>query len=264
MNTFMKTQKKKQIGIDATIFNNPEQEEAAQRATTKAKKNKNKPTSDTVTSKEKITSMGVGKLFNSFRKKLPNSKVDAENFLPDHPQPVEQPKDETESNHKTRKLTYFQAQLKKYVSKSDSYKGQKQNLSEAEERKAIQFTIQLFICLTRFLAPALREFLTSKKLLPRNSTIDGYKYLKKMVQLCKQNINFLSPGGGNGLDLQYAMTALNGRSAVCHGVLPYILTDWHNFFDSWIQLCYLINAPEAANEIKFVHNTMTDEENQEH
>ncbi|EFX88402.1 hypothetical protein DAPPUDRAFT_311360 [Daphnia pulex] len=252
MNTFLKSQAERaKRAIGAGFFSKPKPaQEAAQRAFTESKLN------------EKI----IPEALKS--DKLPNSKVgasvDSPQFSPT--QSAQQPEDKTkESNQKTSKLTYFQAQFKKYVCsfKSQIYSGQNQTLmSEAEEAKAIMFAIQLFICLTQFLAPALREFLATKKLLPRNSTIDGYKYLKTMLKMSKQNANFLSPGGGKGLDLQYVQTAFNGRNAVCHGVLPDILAEWHKFLHSWIELCYLINAPEAAKAIKLVHDRLIAEEEQ--
>jgi hypothetical protein len=270
MNTFLKSQAERaKRALGAGFFNKPKpaQEVAAQRASTESKLNE-KIIPEVPKSDKKITSVGVSQLFTSFQSKLPNSKVgagvDSSQFLPT--QSTQQPEDKTEeSNQKTSKLTYFQAQFKKYVCsfKSQIYSGQNQTLmSEAEEAKAIMFAIQLFICLTQFLAPALREFLATKKLLPRNSTIDGYKYLKTMLKMSKQNANFLSPGGGKGLDLQYVQTAFNGRNAVCHGVLPDILAEWHKFLHSWIELCYLINAPEAAKAIKLVHDRLIAEEEQ--
>jgi hypothetical protein len=268
MNTFLKSQAERaKRALGAGFFNKPKpaQEVAAQRASTESKLNE-KIIPEAPKSDKKITSVGVSQLFTSFQSKLPNSKVgagvDSSQFSPT--QSTQQPEDKTEeSNQKTSKLTYFQAQFKKYVCsfKSQIYSGQNQTLmSEAEEAKAIMFAIQLFICLTQFLAPALREFLATKKLLPRNSTIDGYKYLKTMLKMSKQNANFLSPGGGKGLDLQYVQTAFNGRNAVCHGVLPDILAEWHKFLHSWIELCYLINAPEAAKAIKLVHDRLIAEE----
>lgn len=270
MNTFLKSQAERaKRAIGAGFFNKPKpaQEVAAQSASTESKLNDHIIPEAETKPDEKITSVGVSQLFKSFQSKLPNSKVGAgvksPQFSPNHPKPAKQSEEETESNPKTSKLTYFQAQFKKYVCtfKSRIYSGQNQTLmSEAEEAKAIMFTIQLFICLTQFLAPALREFLATKKLLPRNSTIDGYKYLKTMLKMSKQNANFLSPGGGKGLDLQYVQTAFNGRNAVCHGVLPDILAEWHKFLHSWIELCYLINAPEAAKAIKLVHDRLIAEE----
>jgi hypothetical protein len=271
MNTFLKSQAERaKRALGAGFFNKPKpaQEVAAQRASTESKLNDQIIPEAETKPDEKITSVGVSQLFKSFQSKLPNSKngagVDSPQFLPT--QSTQQPEDKTEeSNQKTSKLTYFQAQFKKYVCsfKSQIYSGQNQTLmSEAEEAKAIMFAIQLFICLTQFLAPALREFLATKKLLPRNSTIDGYKYLKTMLKMSKQNANFLSPGGGKGLDLQYVQTAFNGRNAVCHGVLPDILAEWHKFLHSWIELCYLINAPEAAKAIKLVHDRLIAEEEQ--
>lgn len=268
MNTFLKSQAERaKRAIGAGFFNKPK---PAQRASTESKLNEEIIPEAETKPDERITSVGVSQLFKSFQSKLPNSKVgetgvESPQFSPNHPKPAKQSEEATESNPKTSKLTYFQAQFKKYVCsfKSQIYSGQNQKLmSEAEEAKAIMFAIQLFICLTQFLAPALREFLATKKLLPRNSTIDGYKYLKTMLKMSKQNANFLSPGGGKGLDLQYVQTAFNGRNAVCHGVLPDILAEWHTFLHSWIELCYLINAPEAAKAIKLVHDRLIAEEEQ--
>ena len=168
-----------------------------------------------------------------------------------------------ESNQKTSKLTYFQARFKKYACsfKSRIYSGQNQVLmSEEEEAKATRFAIELFFCLTMFLSPALRDFLATKNVHPKNSIIDGYEYLKKMLKICKKNINFLSPGGGNGLDLQYVQTAHKGRNCVCHGDLRAILAEWHKFLHAWIEVCYLINAPEAARQIQLVHDRLIAEE----
>jgi hypothetical protein len=179
------------------------------------------------------------------------------------PQAEEPATAETDSRQKTSKLTYLQAQFKKYACsfKSRIYSGQNRVLmSEEEEAKATRFAIELFFCLTMFLSPALRDFLASKNVHPKNSIIDGYEYLKKMLKICKKNINFLSPGGGNGLDLQYVQTAHKGRNCVCHGDLKAILAEWHKFLHAWIEVCYLINAPEAARQIKLVHDRLIAEE----
>ncbi|KAI9563316.1 hypothetical protein GHT06_010774 [Daphnia sinensis] len=163
------------------------------------------------------------------------------------------------------KLSKFQAHFEKYLCsfKTRKYEWDHTTLmSEAEEAKATHFAVELFACLTESLAPALREFLASKGLHPRNSIIDGYQYLKIMKNECKKNADFLSEGGANGLPLQHLETAHKGRNCVCHGALPEILKEWHIFLHSWIEILNIINAPAAAEKIKKVHDRLTSAEMQ--
>lgn len=161
-------------------------------------------------------------------------------------------KNKDKSNDQTTKKKGFQQFIYDKLQKfKKSKKPKHQPLTAEEEAIAIGITNESFNVMTSFLAPTLREFLDSRGLIKRRSTIDCYLYLKTLIKAYKNNKNLFTPNIGAS-QKQLLKDAMEGRNAICHGDLHDILTKWEVFLKAWIDVSILIGNSTAAGEIEKV------------
>jgi hypothetical protein len=124
-------------------------------------------------------------------------------------------------------------------------------LSKVHERRAKWMAKILFRCL-RILTDVMRTFLSYHGLM--NSTSikvqdsQGFLYaIKNRVHLS----NFLNANGKTKTQIKrIILNAMKGRNATCHTNLPEILSNWKQFLESWIELCFLMGSNKKAGKIK--------------
>jgi hypothetical protein len=111
----------------------------------------------------------------------------------------------------------------------------------------------LFRCL-KMLSDAMRTFVISHGLMNRRSIrvhdSQGFLYaIKNRLNLP----NFLNANGKTKTQIKRTIcNAIKGRNATCHNNLPEILSNWKQFLDSWVQVCFLIGSNQTAGRIKRV------------
>ena len=125
----------------------------------------------------------------------------------------------------------------------------------SDEATVIDFCFVLFVVLTMHVGPALWDFLTRRgKNDPPCLIVDIYKFLKLIILNRTQNPSFFTTNSAT--DLSDLDTAQQGRLAVAHGYFDEVSNNWSDYLLSWIKVLKMVDAPEAANKVKKIHELL--------
>jgi len=125
-------------------------------------------------------------------------------------------------------------------------------LTTEEEFLAISIKRTLYLAFTLYMSPLIFNDLKSKgKDEESFCKIDAYSSLKIMIEEFKNNPQFFDH---HDQDTQRILdTAMLGRNAVIHTLLPLLLLDGGTYLLSWISVCQLINQTEAADQLQRIY-----------
>lgn len=187
--------------------------------------------------------------FHNFRERIKRNFRKLVSKAGKHSKDLNEPDTKQTKNGCGSKRSKLNSFLKLFYDKfKKSRKPKNQQMTPEEEAIAITLTNELFSTMTSNLAPALRDFLDSKNLIKRSSTIDAYLYMKTLIKTYKRNSQLFATSDETSQS-KMLQKAMNGRNAICHGDLHDILSEWEAFLTSWIKVSILMNNPTSADEI---------------
>lgn len=129
-------------------------------------------------------------------------------------------------------------------------------LSDGEEMEAIAIQIRLNSCVMNELANALRNYLTTKNVTINGSMLDVSIFMDAILQQWKQDPSLLPSVLDKNYVFKTLKTARNGRNAVAHGNLYYVLRNWKEYLEAFITICHWINESCYASNIQAMKNEM--------
>lgn len=114
----------------------------------------------------------------------------------------------------------------------------------------------LFGCLTKYVAPSLRNFLIDEKNQSTSTALDAFDNLKHVISEQKCDSNYLSKGGDIRNDIALLKLSMKARNNSCHGFFSLVFQYWENYLEAWIQLMEIINARTASAEMQGILETL--------
>ncbi|KZS08202.1 Uncharacterized protein APZ42_027893 [Daphnia magna] len=131
------------------------------------------------------------------------------------------------------------------------------DMNKTEYIEATKIMVKMYRCVTKFLGPVLRDYNLRNRGQPRcDSEIDVQALLFDLLDDWHKNHRTQT---NYQTDIANITTAKEGRNKVCHGEVFVILRNWKLYFVSWIDLCYLLNAKPAAENIAKIYTQLTSE-----
>ncbi|XP_045032395.1 uncharacterized protein LOC123474378 isoform X2 [Daphnia magna] len=114
----------------------------------------------------------------------------------------------------------------------------------------------LFGCLTKYVAPSLRNFLIDEKNQSTSTALDAFDNLKQMISEQKCDSNYLSKGGDIRNDIALLKLSMKARNNSCHVFFSLVFQFWENYLEAWKQLMEIINARTASAEMQGMLETL--------
>lgn len=124
------------------------------------------------------------------------------------------------------------------------------NSEHYNENTAFGLRLILYGCLTKYVAPSLRNFLINNKHLPLSMSLDVFKNLTHITAEKKMDLNYLATGGNIRDDSNLLKLCMTTRHDTWHGFFSRIFDQFRSYLQSRIQLMDVINANQASAEMQ--------------